>query len=63
MKMHLRYFKITAENTNMLLQVWFDGHWEWLIVFCDSANLKVTFQICAVKFFNLLNATLRANEQ
>jgi hypothetical protein len=29
-------FKSLQSNKNMLLHAWLGGHWEWLIVFCDS---------------------------
>ena len=30
-------FESLQSNKNMLLHAWLGGHWEWLIVFCDSA--------------------------
>ena len=29
-------FELLQSNKNMLLHAWLGGHWEWLIVFCDS---------------------------
>jgi hypothetical protein len=29
-------FESLQSNKNMLLHAWLGGHWEWLIVFCDS---------------------------
>jgi hypothetical protein len=29
-------FKSLQSNKNLLLHAWLGGHWEWLIVFCDS---------------------------
>ena len=29
-------FQSLQSNKNMLLHAWLGGHWEWLIVFCDS---------------------------
>jgi len=30
-------FELLQSNKDMLLHAWLGGHWEWLIVFCDSA--------------------------
>jgi hypothetical protein len=30
-------FQSLQSNKNMFLHAWLGGHWEWLIVFCDSA--------------------------
>jgi hypothetical protein len=30
-------FELLQSSKNLLLHAWLGGHWEWLIVFCDSA--------------------------
>ena len=31
-------FELLQSNKNMLLHAWLGGHWDWLIVFCDSTK-------------------------
>jgi hypothetical protein len=48
-------FESLQSNRNMFLYAWLGGHWEWLIVSCDSAVQQSDISDTCPKFPKLLN--------
>jgi len=47
-------FESLQSNKNMLLHAWLGGHWEWLIVFCDSAVLQTDISDTCPEIFEFI---------
>jgi ankyrin repeat protein len=47
-------FESLQSNKNMLLHAWLGGHWEWLIVFCDSAVQQSDFSDTCIKISDII---------
>jgi hypothetical protein len=53
-------FGSLQSNKNMLLHAWLEGHWEWLIVFCDSAVQQSDISDKCCEIFNRAHSSKRA---
>ena len=53
-------FESLHSNKTTLLRAWLAGHWEWLIVFCDSAALQSGNSERAVKIIKRDPSSKRA---
>jgi hypothetical protein len=47
-------FESLLSNTNVLLQAWLGGHWEWRIVFRDSTDLQSDISEMCREIFGLI---------
>ena len=48
-------FESLQSNKNMLLHAWLGGHWEWLIVFCDSTVRKHDISDTCLEISEIMN--------
>jgi ankyrin repeat protein len=49
-------FKSLQSNKNMLLYAWLGGHWEWLIVCCDSRVQESDISDICIEISEIINA-------